>query len=136
MGLPPQGLPKRITIMGNAGIGYTGVFSTFYGCWGGAIADGTEADQTVEAPHSGRFKLIRSIGTVNTYDDTVTVSARVNGVTQSGGSIVPASTNGSFDSTSIVEFAKGDEINLILVVAAGSGFVGHHFVVEIEWEND
>lgn len=134
--LPPQGLPKRITMGGNAGIGYTGALTVYYGPYGGAIADATEADQTVEAPHSGRFKLIRQVATVNTYDDTLTLSARVNGATQSGGSVVTASTNGTFDSTSIVEFEKGDEINLILVVAAGTGFVGHHFLVEIEWDND
>ena len=122
--------------MGNAGIGYVSTQSLFYGPYGGAVADATEADQTMTAPHSGRVKLIRSVATVNTYTGAITVSLRIGGATQSGGAVVTAETNGTFDSTEIVEFAKGDEINFLLAVAAGSGFVGHHFMAEIEWNND
>lgn len=109
--------------------------TVYYGPYGGGVADATEADQEMTAPHSGRVKLIRQNVNSNSLAGAITVSLRIGGATQSGGSVVPSSTNGIFDSTAIVEFAKGDTIAIIAVIA-GAGSAAWHFMVEFEWDND
>lgn len=125
---------RGITLMGNPGT-LASASTVYLGPYGGAVQDATEADQTVAAPHSGRLKLIRQVVNTNSLSTGITISLRIGGVTQSGGSVVPASTDGTFDSTEVVEFAKGDEINLIVVIA-GSGSAAWHFMAEFEWDND
>ena len=121
--------------MGNAGTLVFAFGPVYRGPYGGAVDDSAEEDQTVEAPHSGRVKLIRQVVTANTLSGTILISLRVNGVTQSGGSVVTASTTGTFDNTVQAEFKKGDEINIILS-ATGTGSAAWHYLVEYEWEND
>ena len=125
---------RGITLMGNPGTLLVAT-TVYYGPYGGAFADGVEADQAVTAPHSGRVKLIRQVTTANSLTGAITVSLRIGGVTQSGGSVVPTTETGTFDSTEVVEFSKGDDI-AIIVVAAGSNSAAWHFMVEFEWDDD
>lgn len=125
---------RGITLMGNPG---TLAFAStvYYGPYGGGVADTVEADQAMLAPHSGRVKLIRQVTTSNSLTGAITVSLRIGGVTQSGGSVVPTTETGTFDSTAEAEFSKGDDIAIIAVIA-GSGNAAWHFMVEFEWDGD